>query len=53
MAIMPSALNLECSDMLSKGRIGLIRHGKLIWTGKISDPWEDVEFDTILLSRTD
>ena len=53
MATMPSALNIEVSAMIPVGRVALLRHGELVWVGNLADPWDDVEFDLILLSEPD
>lgn len=35
------------------GRVVLKRAGEIIWIGNLSDPWDDVDFDTAIVSPRD
>lgn len=43
---------IECAH-LRPDRIALKRSGRVVWVGPLSDPWEDVDCDTIILSSSD
>ncbi len=41
------------SPYLLPGQIALVRNGTVVWVGELSAPWEDVIFDTFVVSTQD
>lgn len=35
------------------GSVSLRKGGRVVWRGHLSDPWEDVDCDEVVLSRAD
>jgi hypothetical protein len=53
MATIPPALEIQRNVMMSRGCVALLRRGKPVWIGKLTDPWEDVDFDLMIVSPED
>lgn len=41
--------NVYCPE----GKISLLRNGKLVWFGNLSDPFEDVDFNAFIVHPND
>jgi hypothetical protein len=48
-----SGLQIEASPLVLKGRIVLWKQGAVVYMGKLGDPIEDAECDTVMLHPAD
>ena len=44
---------IRSNRMLLPGMVVFRRKGKIVWYGRINDPWEDVVWDTLDVSPED
>ena len=48
-----SGLKVEVSPVVPKGSIALCKNGEVVYIGKLGDPIEDAECDTVMLHPVD
>jgi hypothetical protein len=46
-------MTVEESQYLLPNQVALKCKGKVVWVGPLNAPWDDVECDTIVVSRQD
>lgn len=44
---------IQQNPYILPGQVALKLHGKVVWVGPLSSPWEDVDCDTVVLSKAD
>jgi hypothetical protein len=49
----PNARRIVASNSVAPGTVALRRGGKIVWTGALSAPIEDAEYDEVLLNPAD
>jgi hypothetical protein len=48
-----SGLKIEVSSVVPKGSLALWKNGEAVYIGKLGDPIEDAECDTVILHPAD
>lgn len=46
-------IRFEPRDLLPVGKVALVRDRQIVWIGSLGSPFEDAEFDTVLLNPLD
>lgn len=46
-------MNVVENKYLPPNSVVLKRDGEVVWAGNLSDPWDDVECDTVVVSPAD
>lgn len=50
---MLGGITFQPHDLISKGRVALMRDRHIVWIGPLGSPIEDAEFDTVLMNPED